>query len=182
VTIRTAIETLVLLVLVIDLLLTAGIIRRLRAGGADASHEHGRSTLPEVGLQVDLARDGVSWPASAVQMLTGSALVAFVTPGCLACERLHREWDAANSKIPLHVLIDPFEDETELGQGYLRTWSTATSRTVAPAPLDVLDSFGRPEEFPTVLLLQDGRVVASGFKLRDVLPKGSRQPLATAAR
>lgn len=170
-----------LVVVLIDLALTAGIIRRLRTMRGHAVTE-GPATNPRPGHQVDLTEDSDPWPVEAAPMLTGQALVAFVVPGCLGCGRLQRELEAFGAlPVPLYLITDPFFDQTG-GPEYLATWTGPAGRLVAPKSLDVLDSFGRPTEFPTVVLLQDGLVLASGHRLDDVTTPMAQLSAAAAGR
>jgi hypothetical protein len=180
VSVRTAIDVLLLVVVLIDLALTAGIVRRLRRMPDHAVTER-PAPNPRPGYQVDLTKDGEPWPVEAAAMLTGQALVAFVLPGCLGCERLQRDVDAFGAlPVPFYLITDPFFDQTG-GPEYLATWTGVAGRIVAPKSMDVLDSFERPDEFPTVVLLQDGRVLASGHRLDDVVTPMAQLSEAAAA-
>lgn len=173
---RTAIDALVLLVLAIDLLLTAGIIRRLREPGS-RDIDVRRATSPVPGFTVDIGKDEGRWDPAATAMLTGVALVAFVVPGCIGCERLRQEIDTLTQlPAPLFVVGDPVATASPEGLRYLESWSAATARLIAPTRLDALVSFDGPNEFPTVLLLDGARVVASGHRLREVLPAVAQGP------
>lgn len=167
-TVRTAVDVLVLIVLGIDLALTAGIIRRLRVT-TEHPHAGPPPAKPPPGFQVDLTRDVSPWDDGAAGMVTGPALVAFVAPGCLGCERLSREVDEFGTvPVPFYVIIDPFMHQLPGGSEYLARWPAATARLVAPKALDALDSFDRPDEFPMLVLMRDGHVLASGHRLHDV--------------
>jgi hypothetical protein len=157
-----ALGILLLVLVVIDLALTAGIIRRLRLDGTPAVPSN---EAPRVGLRVDLARDGQAWPVQARGMLEGIALAAFVVPGCIGCERLRRDVDAAAMPVPFYVIGDPLADGND---EYLPSWTAAQFQLLAPVPVHELDSFERPVTYPSLMLLRDGVVVASGHRLADV--------------
>jgi hypothetical protein len=174
VAVRTALDILVLVLLALNLALSLGIVRRMRLS-ADPDRVHGghsshAPTRPPAGFTVDLSLDEHGWddPAAA-EVVRGSVLAAFVAPGCLGCERLHHELeDYGPLPVPLYVIMDPFMHRTSMGHSYLQTWDQAQARLVAPTPLDILESFGKPDEFPTLVLLRDGLVVASGHRLHEV--------------
>ena len=88
-------------------------------------------------------------------------------PGCPGCDRLHHDLDdAGDLPVRLYVIGDPsFEDN----EAYLATW-TGAHTLVAPVPAVRLESFDRPDAFPTVVLLEDGVVRAAGYRLSNVGP------------
>jgi hypothetical protein len=99
-------------------------------------------------------------------MVSGASLVALVVPGCPGCERLHREIDAAGGvPLPFYVIGDP---DVEGVEHYLATWTTAQYRIVAPVPTDELVSFAHPRSVPAVMVVKDGVIEASGYRLIDV--------------
>ena len=160
----TALGVLLLVLVVVDLGLTVGIVRRLRGDLAPLRPR----TNPERGFRVSLDRDGAEWPAGAAAMLSGHALVAFVAPGCPGCERLRRQIDTAGPPdVPFFVVGDPALGDPAAVLDHLRSWP-ATAHLVAPRSVDTLDSFGHPDTYPTLVLLSDGVVAASGHRLDDV--------------
>jgi hypothetical protein len=149
-----ALGAIVLILVVINLVLTAGIVRRLRREAAPVDPNE----APPAGLRVDLSRDAEPWSAQATGMLTGVSLVALVVDGCSACENLHGELDAADMPTHLYVISDPASDPA--GE-YLATWHE-------------LESFAHPKAYPAVLVLDDGLIVASGHSLAAVSEELSR--------
>ena len=165
-TVVAALLVLVSVLLAGNLALSAGIIRRLRAGAADGGRPDQR--LPALGSTIDLGRDGAPWPEAAGQLTRDVAVAALVMPGCPGCDKLHHELDDAGGlPVPLYVIGDPtFGEEND---AYLASWAGA-STLVAPVPSDRMASFDRPDSFPTVVLLEDGVVRAAGYRLSDVTP------------
>jgi hypothetical protein len=168
VAVLTAVCILLSALVAVDLLLTVGILRRLRKGGADGLSSQ-PATPPAPGSRIDLVADGKPWPAGADRLLGGTALVVLVVPGCSTCERLHRAIDELEDGVPIPfvVLGQSDYDDAEAVAAYLATWRGATP-LIAPRAFDELDSFGRPESYPVVAVVENGRVKASGHRLREV--------------
>jgi len=167
VAILTAVCILLAALVAVDLLLTVGILRRLR-NGADGAPARPVAT-PAAGHRIDLSLDRQAWPAGAESVLGGTALVAMVVLGCSTCERLHRAIDELDYGVPIPfvVLWQAEPEEIEATAGYLATWRGATP-IIAPRAFDELDSFGRPDTYPVILVIENGRVLASGHRLHDV--------------
>ncbi|HEX8082378.1 MAG TPA: hypothetical protein VF557_19380 [Jatrophihabitans sp.] len=163
----TAVCILLSVLVAIDLLLTVGILRRLR-DGADGAPARPVAT-PARGHRIELGLDRQPWPTEAERLLNGTALVAMVVLGCSTCERLHRAIDELDYGVPIPFLVlgefDP--DDPEGTTAYLATWQGATP-VVAPHAFDELDSFGRPDVYPVIMVVENGRVTASGHRLHDV--------------
>jgi len=167
VAVLTAVCILLALLVAIDLLLTVGILRRLRNGVDGAPPQP--VTSPAPGHRIDLRLDRKPWAAEAERLLNGTALVALVVPGCSTCERLHRAIDELDDGVPIPFVVlgqSDYEDAAEVS-AYLANWHGATP-IVAPHAFEDLDSFGRPASYPVVVVLENGRVKASGHRLRDV--------------
>jgi hypothetical protein len=160
----TAIGVVLLVLVLVDLALTAGIIRRLRGDATPLAP----GTNPRPGFRVSLERDSEEWPSGAADMMSDWALVAFVMKDCPGCERLRRQIDLAGPlPVPLYAVGDPSSGAAEQLSDYLASWPART-RLIAPQPIDLLDSFGRPDTYPTLVLLDDGVVRASGHRMNDV--------------
>lgn len=158
-----AIGVLVLVLVVIDLGLTVGIIRRLRTSAIKSTAEE---SAPRVGLRVDLTTDAKPWPAEAHAMVSGLSLAVFVIPECPGCERLQREIEAAGGiDVPMYLIGDPLVDGNA---EYLSSWTAADVRVIAPVPVHELESFEHPDTLPSIALLSDAVIVASGHRLADV--------------
>ena len=126
-------------------------------------------TTPVRGHRIDLGLDRAPWPADAERLLDGTALVAMVVPGCSTCERLHRAIDELEDGVPIPYVVmgqSDYEEDAEVN-AYLATWHGATP-IIAPHAFDELDSFGRPASYPVVIVVENGRVTASGHRLREV--------------
>lgn len=163
----TAVCILLSVLVAVDLLLTVGILRRLRNGAEDMPAQPAAS--PKVGARIDLSLDRKPWPAGAEQLLGGTALVALVVPGCSTCERLHRAIDELEYGVPIPFVVlgqSDYEDAEQVA-AYLAGWHGATP-LIAPHAFDDLDSFGRPSSYPVVAVIENGRVTASGHRLREV--------------
>ncbi|MEP6697914.1 MAG: hypothetical protein ABJA34_13705 [Pseudonocardiales bacterium] len=157
-----AIGVLVLVLVLIDLALTIGIIRKLRTSAAASRQD----SAPRVGLRVDLTKDAKPWPAEVLGMMSGISLAVFVLPGCPGCDQLRDELQTAGGlDVPMYLIGDPLAEGND---EYFGTWPAADVRVLAPVPVHDLNSFEHPDTFPSIALLQDGVVVASGHKLADV--------------
>jgi len=167
VAVLTAVCILLAVLVAVDLLLTVGILRRLR-NGADGMPARPAAT-PAAGHRIELGLDRQPWPPEAEQLLSGTALVAMVVLGCSTCERLHRAIDELDYGVPIPfvVLGQSEPEEVEATTAYLATWQGATP-LLAPLAFDELDSFGRPDTYPVILVVENGRVTASGHRLHDV--------------
>jgi hypothetical protein len=163
----TAVCILLSVLVAVDLLLTVGILRRLRNGADGTSGPPAASPRP--GHRIDLSLDRKPWPAGAAELLGGTALVVLVVPGCSTCERLHQAIDELEDGVPIPFVAlgqSDYED-VETVTRYLAGWHGATP-LIAPHAFDELDSFERPASYPVVVVLENGRVKASGHRLREV--------------
>lgn len=161
----TAVCVLLSVLVAVDLLLTVGILRRLR-DGADGTPTR-PVARPARGHRIDLSLDRQPWPAEADRMLNGTALVAMVEVGCSTCERLHRAIGELDYGVPIPFMVLGEPDDLESTTAYLATWQGATP-VVAPHAFDELDSFDRPDTYPVIMVIENGRVTASGHRLHDV--------------
>lgn len=160
----------------LDLLLTFGVIRRLR----DHTEQLRRMQLgPEVviagkGAKVgDFATTTTDGEALSANLLTGETLVGFFSPGCQPCETLLPAFVDYAATMPGgrdHVLAVVATDTPEASDVTEKVAALSPyARTVVAAHEEpVLKAFG-VNGYPGVLLVQDGTVVASGGDL-DALP------------
>lgn len=151
----------------VDLLLTIGILRRLR-NGASLGPSGEPPAKPLRGHQVEPWIDPAEWDQLAASAVTGTAVLVLAVPGCSSCERLKREIAAQGElPLPLYVMGQPVDDPAQTAE-YLGSWPRATA-LMAPLGYDEMDSLQRPEVYPTIVVLEGGRVAASGHRLNTVV-------------
>ena len=169
----TAILVLLSMVTLLNTALIVGIVRRLRNPSTSPLLTPIR---PGPGFTIDLSRDSEQWPSGAHALVAGESLIAFVGPGCPGCESLQAEVrNAGRLDLPLHVIVAPDVADARPDREYLRSWESAAQTLSAPLPFPALDSFGRPDSIPTLLLVRDGVVLSSARRLRDIgLPVPAR--------
>lgn len=139
-----------------NLILTLGILRRLRAAG-----EPVEVRLPEIGFEVGrFAVDTIDGVPLAEPDIA-NATVAFVMAGCGPCGELIAEMKTVDQSLTVFV-VGP--DSEELMAKLPTTARVASVADGSPAP----KAFGGIGGFPTVVRVQDGRVAASGRRLADV--------------
>ena len=151
----------------VDLLLTIGIVRRLKAG-ASLGGSGEPPARPRPGHRIDPRADPVVWDEAAAAVVTGTAVLILAVSQCAACERLKREL-AAHGELPLPVYVmgEPVDDPGRIAE-HLASWPQAIS-TMAPLGYDELDSLERPTVYPVIAVLENGRVVSSGHRLSAVV-------------
>jgi hypothetical protein len=136
----------------LNLLLTFGIIRRLR-----------RSTPTNALVGDFTAEDLDGRPVSSTE-LAGRTLVGFFSPGCDACrERLADFAAAARSQQALAVVTSDAASAAE----YLPSL-TPVSRVVLQEPDGPLVRAFPVTSFPSFFVVESGRVVAGGATLEDL--------------
>lgn len=161
--VEAAVLGLLSIIVVCNLTLTVGIVRHLRGRNVSGA----ASFRPAPGFSVDLERDA-PWPSQAANMLSGDALVIFSLPGCSGCDRARRDLAARTPDgVDVYLVLDRPLSEDEWRE-YVASWPGNPCALLAPHSIDTLNSFDRPLEFPTVVLMRDGAVVASGNSLADV--------------
>lgn len=154
--------------LVINLLLTASVLRLLRnreSGGSSAA----RIARPAPGteLRVDPLW---GWPDECQRLLEGTALVAFVVPGCVGCQILRSEFEKVPvPSVPLVVIADQEREGLSAAAYLADTWAIARLGVAAREPLPTVDQLGRPDELPVIALVRNGTVVASAHRLEHLL-------------
>ena len=160
-----ALCVLVSVLVAVDLLLTVGILRKLR-DGASLGLPPEPPAKPRRGHRIDPRRDPVEWDETAAAAVTGTAVLVLTVPGCSACERLKREI-TAHGELPLamYVMGQPVDDPVRTAD-YLASWQATA--VMAPMGYDELESLERPEVYPVIAVLENGRVVASGHRFNAV--------------
>ena len=151
----------------VDLLLTIGIVRRLKAGAAlGGSGEP--PAKPRAGHRIDPRMDPIEWDPAAAAAVTGTGVLILAVTQCAACERLKREL-AAHGELPLPIYVrgEAVDDPAHRAE-HLASWPQATP-VMAPRGYDELDSLERPTVYPVIAVLENGRVVSSGHRLNAVV-------------
>lgn len=126
----------------LEIVLTIFILRVLRRRGPSSGPT--RVARPVPGTRLSVA-DEWDWSLSMrTQLSQGSALVAFVVPGCLGCQVLRGEFDRLHfSSAPLVVIADQERGGLASREYLAVTWANALMTAIAPAPLETLEEFGR---------------------------------------
>jgi thiol-disulfide isomerase/thioredoxin len=154
-------------VAVVNLVLTMGVLRRLREQAlspAPGSAVHHEQRLPAVGAAVtDFHTVDVDGRDLSLHDLTGPAVVGFFTPGCPPCEALLPEFVAAAAEPGRQaiavIVVDPGEDESD----YRRRLAPA-ARTVVENPHGVVQRAFGADVFPTIAVLDaEHTIIASSF-------------------
>lgn len=137
---------------------------------AQQRRERPTPTAPQPGHRINLSVDRDSWDPKFERMAVGYSLVILTVPGCAACEAVKRELrdTAFPEDWTVYAVVDPYVRELDDREAFLSEWKDCDVAGFAPAALSALRSFDNPDEFPTVVLLRDGLVVASGFHVRDL--------------
>lgn len=166
-----AVQALVLVLLAGNLLITAGLVRKLRALLTDGRFQAAPHMSPQAGFKVILPGDD-NWPNTALEMVNGVAVVVFAIPACTGCVDIRQEIaDRPLTGSLLYVIADGSNVGNEAARQYLAsTWTDAAATFVAPGPVADLTSFDRTSAFPTIVIMSDGVVLASGYRFRDVEP------------
>lgn len=161
-----AVDIAIAIVLVVNLLLTVAIVRRLRTGTIGAREADLR---PQPGFKVELDRDEGDWPLAAQRILSGVVAVAFVSPRCEGCEKIRTELNRADATgYPLYLIVNGDDQRANEFMEELEEWPHVSGVYASPGPANVLNSFDSPQFVPTVVLLANGRVVACSYRLQDI--------------
>jgi hypothetical protein len=165
------------IIAIINLLLTIGVIRRLREHTALLSQQPRSDSMPPVSLPGPGTRIGeftattVSGAAVNLDADGDGSLVGFFSPGCKPCEKLMPEFVdyASGIEMPVLAVIVGNGSETPAMIAALEKVATVVHEDNGGT---VSDTFGI-SGFPSVLLVGAGRTVrASGHDLTAV-----RQPV-----
>lgn len=154
----------------LNLLLTLALARRLADVERTTDGLRGEPRMPRVGAEVTAFSvetvAGVQWTDA--RLRSGRTLLVFSMPGCSPCATLAEE--LRHTQLPpgvgLLVLL--------AGIGQERAALAATEYPVmaevafVPPDSDVTDRF-EVDAFPTVVLVEDGRITAVGRKPAEVL-------------
>jgi hypothetical protein len=178
-TVKVAIEVLVLVALACNLVLTYGLMRKLRSVASRPGALMPPAVRPGRSWRVDPSRDSLPWPETLTEALTGESILILSVPGCPGCETVKRELDfMPEGRLPrTWVLVEPafLDDDTT---DYLQTWPAHLNREVAPDIFELMSSLDNPTGYPVVMALRDGVVLASGYRIRDVIDAFSEKALS----
>lgn len=158
---------LVLALVIVNVLLSVFTLRAFVVLARDTSDNavQKKVAIPDRGFRLSLD-DDLTWPSSVMRVFDDEVWVAFVVMECLSCQILREEFDSDLRAHPDLVVIAAPDDSPDLAREYLNDfWSFAAERIVAPKGLEQLTGFGGPNEFPTLVALRQGEVVASAHRL-----------------
>jgi thiol-disulfide isomerase/thioredoxin len=151
----------------LNLVLTMGVIRRLREQAAMGTPQRQEQRLPTVGAAVgDFSTVDVHGRELSLGDLTGPAVVGFFTPSCAPCQALLPQFIAqvgALAEPGWHavavIVAEPGEDDAEY-----RQLLAPVARTVVETPHGALQHAFGAEAFPTIAVI-DGHhtITASSF-------------------
>lgn len=162
---ETGFALLAMLVL-LNLLLTLGVIRRLREQASEADEE--RPPLPEVGTRVrDFTVTSLAGePFTADHLTSGSRLVGFFSPLCKPCHRLKDELLARppSERMFAFVVGDRTDPQAE-------TLAVALSAITEVAMVPIGDRIHEAfdvQGFPALVRVTDGAVTAAAYRTADL--------------
>jgi hypothetical protein len=165
----------------LNLVLTVGVIHRLRAGtGSTSVDEDGRDLVPQPG---DPVADFAAWTVDGGRVSQSSvagALVAFLSPNCKPCqaalpEVLRRAGSPGAAEVLAVVVGDP-QDMTDMVTALGPVARVLTEEPFGP----VATAFG-VRSFPTfVRVAGDRTIAAAGLDLAQVA--GAKTPRRPAVR
>jgi hypothetical protein len=151
-------------------LVLAARYRQLHERVMSADNDAG-TPFPEPGTPapaVDaMARDGRG--VSSADLVNGRAVVVAFDTNCSACTEFLPEISAFLAERAERAAALALISGTETALGPYLSELPATVRVVAPAAAELVASFG-VRAFPTILLYEDGVLIASGSRPGDVTP------------
>jgi len=151
----------------LNLVLTMGVIRRLREQAATGTPRHDEQRRPIVGATVGrFSTVDVDGRELSLGDLTGPAVVGFFTPSCAPCQALLPQFVAQVGALAepgwhaLAVIVaEPGEDDTEY-----RQLLAPVARTVVEAPHGTLQHAFGTGTFPTIAVIDEHHTItASSF-------------------
>ncbi|NMO15717.1 thioredoxin family protein [Pyxidicoccus fallax] len=155
---------------VLNLLLTFALVRRVRALQDRVSNVPARDpALPQPGdavgaFQAATPEGGLLTDEA---LRSGVNLVGFFTTGCHPCATLRAQLLESPPRLPLMAFVEGHEDDPaarELGAAL-----GAIARVAFITETDSVTKAFRPAGYPTLIRVENGTVAASGHQLRDVL-------------
>lgn len=171
----TAAVSIIAVLAAFNLLLTFGLIRRLRLMGSTGV---GKPALPALGALVGSfatsTLDGAT--VSERDLLSGPAVVGFFEAECQPCADLKREILDRGAPASLLAFVEgSAQDQATLA--FARDLATFARVAVVEPSSSPARAFG-VTAFPTLMRLHDGVVVAAGHRLGDVETKRAPQVLS----
>ncbi len=151
---------------VLNLLLTFGVVRRLRADAGNTAPP-ARFEPPMASVGTSVGQSGPDWH--------GETLVGFFAPGCAPCEEQIPEFvaHAPRWQRALAVVFDPAGEGAE----HVRELGRVARVVIEGDTGDALQKAFQVKGFPSFCLVRDGVVVSVGVRAADL----AEQVLRTAA-
>ncbi|MEO3925052.1 hypothetical protein ABGB07_14470 [Micromonosporaceae bacterium B7E4] len=152
---------------VVDLLLTFGIMRRLRDDSASRLRQN------DPGLAASMAPVGTTIAGTAIGW-GGTTLVGFFMPGCGPCDKQLPEFVASARKWDrvLAVVLDPAGD----GAKYVRELEQVAQVVVEDSSDGALLRAFAVEGYPIFCVVRDGVISSVVRRARDLAEQAARVP------
>jgi len=169
-------------VALLNLVLTMGVIRRLRDQAAMGTPRRDEQRLPIVGAAVGRFNAvDIDGRQLSLADLTGPAVVGFFTPSCLPCQELLPQFVAqagALAEPGWHavavIVAEPGEDDTEY-----RQLLAPVARTVVEAPHGALQHAFGAGAFPTIAVIDEHHTITASSFDAAALPGKQAVPTGT---
>lgn len=167
----TAAVVIVAVLCTLDLILTLGVIRRLREhtetlAGLSAGHRDGIAPGTVVG---DISGESIIGTPIDRTFITGGGdtVIGFFSPGCGPCKALLPEYRSFVSGAPYRVLTVIVGERAGAAE-YIEALRDTGEIVVEAPPGSIAQAFG-VDGYPTVCMVDDsGRVVAAGGNTRSL--------------
>lgn len=155
-------------VVLVDLLLSFALVRRMRVlqervGGASLG-------LPSEGMRPAhfQLRDLTGELVSDEDLTHGSAVAAFVSPGCEPCERVIGELQRLTVEVPTFAFVNAPATEVHAAKELAESLRHLTRVALIDSESPAVRAFA-VAGYPTLIAIRDGVVVAAAMKLDPVL-------------
>lgn len=161
-----ALTILVIVLVLVETLLLIALVMPLRSGGLGTRKSELR---PDQGFHIDLSINGEAWPPNAHQILSGTSLIMLVQKNCTACRAIRAQLSSMPAvPFPVYAIVDGSVDGAEDYRQDVGSWKHVASSFLSPRPIHALGSFDEPQVVPTLVLANDGTVIARSYRLRDI--------------